>query len=404
MPRRPFLFRLRLLAACGLCLALLVLALLGLSLAPAPTAEADGPPHGPARAPYQALNKRPAPASPGVAQPSVAAAPAPERQAPDQAGGLISGRVLANGTPVAGAQVVLRSYVHAQTESSVMTTTTTITGYYAFANPPSTPAGFTYYVRYGPQYDNPAYVGIWYGPDLPPYTAGTRTSGGDLNVANVPAVSPADNTTVTLPVTFRWTRRTTTTDSYSFMLGGWAESNYTDTVESGPLGYVGEYTVASIPHLQFGDPYGWGLIIRDTGANNSYGYSWASILYFKCTLCAGVIVVRAYIDFGCDNYFNRGTDYPLFGATVTASLPDGTRRTATVDENGNAVVSGINLAPNDSVTLTVDNPPPAPTWVQQSNYGLSACSGAPTTTSAPRTSFTLFGVTFVDFRFGLARR
>ena len=404
MPRRRLTLALRLLAACGLSLALVGLALLGLHLTPVPTAEADGPPHGRAPVPYQSLNKRPAMGSPGVSQAPPAVAPAQERQAPEQTGGVISERVLANGTPVAGAQLVLRSYVRGQTESSVLTTTTTITGYYAFANPPSTPTGFTYYVRYGPQYDNLDYVSVWYGPDLPPYVAGTRASGGDLNIASVPAISPADNTTVTLPVTFRWTRRATTTDSYSFFLGGWSETNYTDTVESGPLGYVGEYTVTSFPRLQFGEPYGWVLEIRDTGANNSYGYTWPNIVYFRCTLCAGVIVVRAYIDFGCDNFFNRGTDYPLFGTTVTATLPDGTRRTGVVDENGNAVISGVNLSPNDSVTLTVDDPPPPPTWVQQSNYGLAACSAAPTTVSTPTTRFTLFGVTFVDFRFGLVRR
>lgn len=404
MLRRRFLLSLRLLAASGLGLTLLALAYLSLNLVSATPAQADGPPRGSAPPAYQAPNKNVALRAPGVSQPAQAVAPAPARQAPEQTGGLISGQVLANGTPVAGAQVVLRSYVRAQTESSVMTTTTTITGYYAFANPPSSPTGFTYYVRYGPQFDNPAYVSIWYGPDLPPYTAGTRVSGGDLNVANVPAVFPSDNTTVTLPVTFRWTRRPTTTDSYSFILGGWSEANYTDTVESGALGYVGEYTVATFPHLLYGEPYGWLLQVRDTGANNSYGYNWASIVYFRCTLCAGVIVVRAFIDFGCDSFFNRGTDYPLYGTTVIATLPDGTRRAGIVDENGNALISGVNLSPNDSVTLTVDNPPPAPTWVQQSNYGLMTCPNAPTTVSASTTSFSLFGVTFVDFRFGLARR
>lgn len=404
MSHRRLVLSRRLLAAGSLGLALLALAYLSLTLVSAPAAQADGPPRGSLPTAYQALNKRAAMPAPGVAQPSVAAAPARERQAPEQTGGLISGRVTANGTPVAGAQVVLRSYLRNQSESSVLTTTTTITGYYAFANPPSTPAGFTYYVLYGPQFDNPAYVSLWYGPDLPPYTAGIRVSGGDLNVANVPAISPSDNTTVTLPVTFRWTRRPTTTDSYSFLLGGWSEANYTDTVESGALGYVGEYTLSTFPQVMYGEPYGWLLQIRDTGANNSYGYSWASIVYFRCTLCAGVIVVRAYIDFGCDSFFNRGTDYPLYGAAVTATLPDGTRRTGIVDENGNAVISGVNLSPGDGVRLTVDDPPPAPTWVQQSNSTLGACSNSPTTTSVATTGFSLFGVAFVDFRFGLARR
>ena len=120
-------------------------------------------------------------------------------------------------------------------------------------------------------------------------------------------------------------------------------------------------------------------------------------------LCAGVVVVRAFIDFGCDGFFNRGTDYPLYGSTVTATLPNGTRLVSVVDENGNAVLSGINLGVNDSIQVSIDSPP-LPTWVQQASLGLAPCGSAPTTVTLQRSNFGLFGVAFTDFRFGLTQR
>ncbi len=119
-------------------------------------------------------------------------------------------------------------------------------------------------------------------------------------------------------------------------------------------------------------------------------------------LCGGIVVVRAFIDFGCDGFFNRGTDYPLYGATVTATLPDGTRLVSIVDENGNAVISGVNLAATDSIQVSIDSPP-LPTWVQQASYGLAACGTSPMTVTLQRSNFGLFGVAFTDFRFGLTQ-
>jgi len=119
-------------------------------------------------------------------------------------------------------------------------------------------------------------------------------------------------------------------------------------------------------------------------------------------LCSGIVVVRAFIDYGCDAFYNPGTDYPLFGTTVTATLPDGSTRTAVVDENGNATISGINLNAAQSITVTVSDPP-SPTWVQQFGYRLSACPNSPMTVTVPRSSFTTFGTAFVDFRFVLTQ-
>lgn len=118
-------------------------------------------------------------------------------------------------------------------------------------------------------------------------------------------------------------------------------------------------------------------------------------------VCAGAVVVRAYLDFGCDGFFNRGTDWPLAGTTITARLPDGSTRTAIVNENGDALLTGVNLAAGQPVVVSVDGGPTLPTWVQQAGYGLAPCGSSPTTRSLTRSEFGLFDVAYLDFRFGL---
>ncbi len=118
-------------------------------------------------------------------------------------------------------------------------------------------------------------------------------------------------------------------------------------------------------------------------------------------VCGGAVVVRAFIDFGCDGFFNRGTDWPLAGTTITARLPDGSTRTAVVNENGDALLTGVNLAAGQPVVVSVDGGPTLPTWVQQAGYGLTPCGGAPTTRSLTRAEFGLFEAAYLDFRFGL---
>lgn len=115
------------------------------------------------------------------------------------------------------------------------------------------------------------------------------------------------------------------------------------------------------------------------------------------------MVIRAYIDFGCDGFFNRGTDWPLAGTTITVRLPDGTVRTAVVDENGNATVSGINLGTGQTLTVMADSAPPSPTWVQQFGYDVTPCPRAPASVTLGRANFGVFDVAFVDFTYTITR-
>ena len=118
-------------------------------------------------------------------------------------------------------------------------------------------------------------------------------------------------------------------------------------------------------------------------------------------LCSGVLVVRAYMDLGCDAFFNFGTDYPLAGTTVLARLPNGTTRIAVADSQGSTVVSGITLAPGEDVTLEPEGEPAAPTWLSQSGFVLVPCPGMPRL-SVTRDRFGSFNFGYVDLRYTLA--
>ncbi len=183
--------------------------------------------------------------------------------------GAITGRLVANGTGVASASVVLRSY-NSSSETTVSTTTTDGNGNYSFANPPTPASGSTYYVRYGPNQDTPAYVFIWFGPDIPSYTAGQVLDAGTINIATVPLVSPSPGATVSIPATFTWTKRTTT-DWYRLGLfaadtgSGWLMP----TVQ-----YNDSYTLQSVAPLtgfQFNKDYIWTVRVYDSTDTSSYG-------------------------------------------------------------------------------------------------------------------------------------
>ena len=120
-------------------------------------------------------------------------------------------------------------------------------------------------------------------------------------------------------------------------------------------------------------------------------------------VCNGLVVVRAFIDFGCDGFFSRGSDWPLAGATVTARLPDGSVRTGVADANGNILLSGVNMVTGETLEIELTDTP-APTWVQQAGFGLQACPSSSSRMTLSASNFGLFRVAFVDFRQSLAGR
>lgn len=119
-------------------------------------------------------------------------------------------------------------------------------------------------------------------------------------------------------------------------------------------------------------------------------------------LCNGVVQLRAFIDLRCDSFFNAGTDTPLTGTEIAASLPDGSTRVLPVDAQGNAALAGITLPPGATVTLSVSQPN-APPWVAQQGLRLTSCTSGPTSFTLGRSNFSAFGVAFRDFRWDIAR-
>ena len=217
---------------------------------------------------FGALSLRLAWAGPPVAGSHSARGAAPAAPA-------VYGQIVAGDQPAAAQTVVLRRYLDAQQDVAVLTATTTITGYYVFPNPPTPPAGWTYYVRYGPNTTQPAYVAAWYGPDVAGYQAGETRSGGLLNIANVELVEPPDNAYVGFPATFRWRARGVESDDYTWLLrdeehgGGWA------TARLGAVEAVTFDTPDDFEGLTLGRTYRWQVRVDDTAEPGSYGYSFA---------------------------------------------------------------------------------------------------------------------------------
>ena len=121
------------------------------------------------------------------------------------------------------------------------------------------------------------------------------------------------------------------------------------------------------------------------------------------SLCNGAIVVRVFIDFGCDRFFNRGLDWPLSGALVMARLPDGQTRAVVMNEDGEGTITGVDLPPGQAITLAAEEPVPAPTWISAQGFALASCPGSGQATLT-RSNFSPFGVTYVDLRYTLVGR
>ncbi|MFN8498215.1 MAG: S8 family serine peptidase [Anaerolineae bacterium] len=117
-------------------------------------------------------------------------------------------------------------------------------------------------------------------------------------------------------------------------------------------------------------------------------------------VCNGFVLVRAFIDYGCNVFWTPG-DTPLVGTTLMLAMPDGTTKTTTVDSAGNAIFSGVTLPPGTSATLMADSPA-QPTWVGAQGLTLNSCPNSPTTITLTPSSFNR-GQAYEDFRWNVAR-
>ena len=189
----------------------------------------------------------------------------------------IHGHVTYGGAPVASINLLLRFY-DGSTYSTAATTTTAGDGSYAFMTAPALATGQSYYVRYhnagDGNADNSSYLWSWASFDITSYAAGADVSGGDFDVANIVLQSPAPGSTVSLPQTFQWQRRSAT-PSDSYVLEFTNPPNVNLWWYSSPLGFTGSYTLSGLPSgFTTGTQYGWDLIVEtpDGGSGLSYYY------------------------------------------------------------------------------------------------------------------------------------
>lgn len=186
----------------------------------------------------------------------------------------ISGQVTANGVAVAGVGIQLRQYL-AGVDIPVLTTTTTITGHFAFADPPTPPQGWTYYAYYGPNVTNPAYVFDWLGPDIIGYTQGSAADAGSLDIANTLLRDPPPRAVMaTFPITFTFTPRQTPSTAYyvDLALAG-SDTSIGPPYLSQTPGEVVIRDATDIPNFVPGALYLWQVILEDGADTSSFGHS-----------------------------------------------------------------------------------------------------------------------------------
>jgi hypothetical protein len=124
-------------------------------------------------------------------------------------------------------------------------------------------------VRYGTNTSNPNYVSDWWLPDIVSYAAGQSVAGGDFDLANIPLVSPADDYSSRLPITFQWTKRGVGGDTYRFLFFAPNTANAWSSVD---LGSASSFTMTSLPSgASTGTLYGW--YVRAHQGEESYGDS-----------------------------------------------------------------------------------------------------------------------------------
>jgi hypothetical protein len=173
----------------------------------------------------------------------------------------LQGHVTVNGVPTGGVPLDLR-YFNGSSWSSRGTLSTASDGSYRFADVPSLNPGEHYYVRFLNTAETDGRLWLWGTRELDSYTNGAAVALGDFDLADVTLLSPDAGALVSLPFTFRWTRRPATpSDSYEFDLWDWDDDDpffYTDP----PLGYVDSFTLNNTPPgFATYTPYTWDIWI-----------------------------------------------------------------------------------------------------------------------------------------------
>jgi hypothetical protein len=183
---------------------------------------------------------------------------------------IMQGKVTYRGSPISGTTVSLR-YFNGSSWFTYSTTTTNSSGDYVFQDHPPLGSGMYKYVRWDNTGEDDALVWVW----MCDYIDQASDLTGDLNTCNfdlenIQLLSPASGATVSVPRYFYWQPRWSTSDSYEF---GIFDLSYEDLYYyTGPLGYVGNYLLGSLPSgFSPWVTYGWEVWVY---GSNGYGVSY----------------------------------------------------------------------------------------------------------------------------------
>lgn len=199
-------------------------------------------------------------------------------------GGTVMGQVVSSRGSVAGHAVALFLNPGTGPSTEVKTVLLGNDGRYMFANVPVLTTGQSYWVGFFRLVSTPDVLSWADESDIPALARHQTVDLGTLDVTGLDLGSPVDGATVSMPTTFTWTPRPTTSDSYAWRIGdpsGNLPGIYTDE-----LGYVSGVTIVALPPgsgYVASTQYVWGVYIwmpdGSIGASVSHWITFSNILY-----------------------------------------------------------------------------------------------------------------------------
>lgn len=109
--------------------------------------------------------------------------------------------------------------------------------------------------------------------------------------------------------------------------------------------------------------------------------------------CSATLTIQAFVDHRCDNFFVRGVDRPISGATVSVTLADGSQRTATTNARGYATFVQLPVPAGTLLTVSIEYPLEGPGGI-----AVVSCPGSPETVTLTAADFSFGQFKFASFR------
>jgi hypothetical protein len=128
---------------------------------------------------------------------------------------VLYGRITDQGVPVTGTEIWLR-YYDGSSWSTYATTTTNANGDYQFSSLPGLSGDQKYYVRWPNRDEITNWLFEWLCWEISATTTDPSYFRCDFDIDGIDLLSPANSSTVAIPIpqTFTWSKRATTSDSY----------------------------------------------------------------------------------------------------------------------------------------------------------------------------------------------